>query len=347
MPQSINVYVTMQLALLLILTVPVINVIGVRTTVYHDRVIHVHKNGNDSESCLTGQDMRQGNPKNHCCKTMGFIADELRSSGSRNVTIIVETPIIVVKAIAFKNHNDLTIQGRGKDTYLNCRCVKNSSIGILFTDIKGLKLKHFNIMRCCGVHMIDKHWGRASVLIKNCSDVIIMDSRIYNNDLSNGLILLNPSGFITIQHSTFLNNSISKFNKASSTGAGLHIELSRFTRSVTEITISGCNFVRNISPGQKNSINATSLPLNVTKDRIWRRESIGGGMAIVLLSGANATKINVSNCTFMNNSATWGAGLCIYMQRGTHDNTIAISNSTVEKIVHSGEVVAFKLDLEI
>ena len=333
MLQSINVYVTMQIALLLILTVPVINVTGAQSTVHHDRVIHVHKNGNNNESCLTGQDTRQGKGDKYC-ETMGFIADELRSRESRNVTIIVETPIIVAKVIAFKNHNDLTIQGRGKGTYLNCKCDKESSasIGILFTDIKGLKLKQFNVMKCCGIHTIDKHQGRAGVLIKNCSDVTVVDSRIYNNDFSNGLILFNPSGFVTIQHSTFLNNGISKYNKASTTGAGLHIELSHcIPKSTTEITISGCNFTHNKSPGQKNSINATSLPLNVTKSRIWRRESIGGGMAIVLLSGVNSTKINVFNCTFVNNNATWGGELCIYMQRGTHDNTIAISNSTVEK----------------
>ena len=66
----------MMLALLLVLAVPTINILSAQTTVYHDRVIHVHRKGNNTESCLTGQEIRQGKPDQYC-KTLEYVADRL------------------------------------------------------------------------------------------------------------------------------------------------------------------------------------------------------------------------------------------------------------------------------
>ena len=316
----------MMLALLLVLAVPVINVSSAQTSLYDNNIIHVYKNGNDTESCLSGQEIRQ-EKLNQYCKTLEFVADRLRNSGLRNVIIIVETPIIVKKIIAFNNHIDLTIQGRGKGTYLNCNCysIKANSSGILLIDIKGLKLKHFNIMRCCGV---DNRYN-ASVLIKNCSDVTILDSQIYSNDISSGLILLNPAGLVTIHNCKFLNNNVARTsNDVSITGAGLHIEFSQYM--LTNVLISQCEFANNKLPGEKKTRDAPS-PLDVTNKREWKRENIGGGMAIVFLNRSDAIKINISNCSFMNNHAKWGGGLCIYVQKETYNIVVSVSNSTFVK----------------
>jgi hypothetical protein len=114
----------------------------------------------------------------------------------------------------------------------------------------------------------------------------------------------------------------------SQTGAGLHIEFSQYSLSTVTIEISDCDFTKNKSPGHKLNSTSNSIPLDVTKARTWRRQSIGGGMAIVLLRRTNGTRINVSNSTFVNNSATWGGGVCIYVDQGTYNNRISISNST-------------------
>ena len=67
-----------------------------------------------------------------------------------------------------------------------------------------------------------------------------------------------------------------------------------------------------------------------TEYRRWNGNS-------AILNATSGTKINMSNCTFANNNATWGGGLCIYMRRGSYDNKIAISNSTlVGNIAHWG-----------
>ena len=88
----------MMLTLLWILAVPAINLLSAQASVHHDRVIHVHKKGNDSESCLTGQDMRRGTLY-QCCQSMEFIANKLQNNQSRNVTIILESKIQVRSAI--------------------------------------------------------------------------------------------------------------------------------------------------------------------------------------------------------------------------------------------------------
>ena len=315
----------MMLALLWILAVPAINLLSAQASVYDNRVVHIHKKGNDSESCLTGQDMRQGTLDQYC-KTMGFVADKLRSSGSRNVTIILESKIQVSSAINFSDHEILTIQGRSKDTNLNCRCNKADSdvIGISFIHITKLKLRRLSIMYCCGV----MNNYSAGIFIQDCSDVIIENSQIRNNEYSNGLILLNPSGEVKIRKCKFSDNSVAKSsNDISITGAGLHIEFSQCTLAIVTVVISHCDFFHNLLPGQKRTYD-DPLPLDITKKREWKRENTGGGMAIVLLNGTNATKINITNCNFTNNRAKWGGGLCIYVQKDTYNSMVSVSNST-------------------
>ena len=318
----------MMLTLLWILAVPAINLLSAQASVYHDRVIHVHKKGNNSESCLTGQDMRQGT-LNQYCQSMEFIANKLQNSQSRNVTIILESKIQVRSAINFSDHEVLTIQGRSKDTNLNCNCnnlkADSDSIGISFIHINYLKVYRLTITQCCGI----TNNYTASLYIQNCSGVIIEDSRIRSNKYS-GLILVNPSGMVNIRKCNISDNG-HIYGDISSTGAGLHIEFSQYSLATVVIEISDCEFTNNVSPGQKRNSNATVSPLDITEKRHWKRQSIGGGLAIALLSRTNATKINISNCTFMKNSATWGGGVCIYMQRGTYNNTVAVSNSTFVK----------------
>ena len=243
---TVHINLLMMLALLLVLAVPVINIslTSAQTSLYDNSIIHVYKNGNDTESCLSGQEMRQ-EKLNQYCKALVFVADKLRNSGSRNVTIIV----IIKKPIAFNNHIGLTIQGRGKGTYLNCNCIKANSSGISFVNTKGLELKHFNIMRCCGV--INNY--NASVLIKNCSNVTILDSQIYSNHISSGLILLNPVGLVTIHNCKFLNNNVARTsNDVSIIGAGLHIEFSQCM--LTNVLISQCEFANNNYQGKRKLV---------------------------------------------------------------------------------------------
>ena len=316
----------MMLTLFWILAVPAINA---QASVYHNRVIHVHNNGNDNESCLIGLEMRQRKPDRHqYCKTMGFVADKLRNSGSRNVTIILETPISVKKAITFYNHEYLIIQGKGDSTYLNCNCNKPNSIGISFICITNLKLKGFNIMKCCGV----MNNYSASVLIKNCSNITIENSQIYNNDYSNGLILLNPSGEVNIRKSKFSGNIPRSSNDISIIGAGLHIEFTQYrsTHAIVTVVISHCDFFDNVLRGQKGN-HDDPLPLDVVKKRKWKRQNNGGGMAIALLNGAHSTNISIFDSNFVNNRAWWGGGLCIYVQKGAYKNTVFVSNATFTK----------------
>ena len=308
------------LALLLILAASV----SVQASVYHDRVIHVHKNGNDGENCLMGQQASQPSP-NQCCRNIEFVANKLQNRVSRNVTIILETKIRVKNAITFSNHEFLTIQGRGKGTTLNCNCDKSDSKGISFINIKSLKLTRSNIIECCGVLNYSNYELNAGVFIQDCSDITIENTQIRNNKYSNGLILVNPSDQVNIRKCKFSDNGVARSsNDISFSGAGLHIE---FFLATVVIEISYCEFVKNKLPPQYRG-NQDPVPLDVTKKREWNRQSTGGGMAILLLNGTNATRINVSNCHFVNNRARWGGGLCIYAQEETYNNTVFVTSST-------------------
>ena len=305
------------LAVLLILAVPAVmgNSVSGKTTVDDDRVIHVHRKGTDNESCLTGQDMRQGKHDQYC-KTLEYVVNKLQNSGSRNITIIFESQVKLHSTVNFSDHENLTIRGRSKDTKLSCICDKtNNSIGISFIRISNLKVYDFTIVKCCGI----MNNYTTSLFIQNCSNVIIEDSQIRNNRYS-GLILVNLSGMIIIRKCKFSENG----EKSASTGAGLYIEFSQYL--LTTVSINQCEFANNKLPG-KTVIRNTLIPLNVTEKREWKRESIGGGMAIVFLNGSNAMKITINNSCFISNRADRGGGLCIYAQEETYNIMVSISNS--------------------
>ena len=319
------------LAVFLILVVPMISIssqLSAQASVFHNRVIHVHRKGNDNESCLTGNEIGEQR-SNKCCKTLEYVADKLLDSRARNMTIILETAIQVRRSIKFSNHALLTFQGRGEGTRLSCNCKKFDSIGVSFIHIKALKLTHSSIIQCCGVITANNLNYTASVLMQDCSDVTIENFQIRDNVYSSGLLLLNPSGEISVRKCKFSRNGAGRSSDTSSlTGAGLHIELFQDAPAMVTIAIYNCECARNKFPGIYQNPDNPALPLDATKKREWKRETIGGGMAIVLQTGSNITRlINITNCTFVDNHAEWGGGLCIYVQKKAHNNKITVSNS--------------------
>ena len=305
------------LPLLLVLAVSVSN-LRAKTLSFHDRVIHVHRKGIDGENCLAGWEASQVSPDQYC-NSMEFIANKLSNSGSQNVTIILESRIKIKSVITYSNIEFLTIQGRSKDTDLSCSCYKtNVSIGILFIHIKTLKLKQFNVRRCCGV--LNNYI--AGILIHNCSNVSIENCLTHSN-YGGGLILVSPSGQVNIQKCKFSSNGLTGLPDGRMWG-GLYIEFSHHT--LAAVIISFCEFSNNRIFAQRVR-NTEPIPLDVMKKREWKRQATGGGMAIMLLGGANSVRINISNNNFTKNRANWGGGLCIYVQKETCNNSVFVLNS--------------------
>ena len=51
-------------------------------------------------------------------------------------------------------------------------------------------------------------------------------------------------------------------------------------------------------------------------------------MGIALLKGTTGLTIYIKNSTFHGNSANWGGGLCVYLQKHVFNNSVLVVNST-------------------
>ena len=302
---------------------------------YSSRIIHIHARiGNDSEECLKGQEVNQ------YYKSIEFIADKLSNSSTRNVTIVLASPIILRSQIVFKNYDFFALQGISDSTKLKCKCSKRGAgVSLLFTQINNLVLFCSSIQNCCGAR--DANF--AAISVQECLNIDIERFRINNNDYSSGLVLMNPHGNVSIKNCQFEQNGRRRLLNDSPFAGGFHIQVSQPVIISTTVTIESCKFIHNEAP----KISRYEPSAIDTSNRKWEGKSFGGGLGIAILKKSNASKIYIVNCEFIENFAKWGGGLCVYVQQQTYDNRVFVSDSTFvgNKAEDGGGGLAIRLDL--
>ena len=243
-------------------------------------------------------------------------------NSTQNITIILESQIVLRSAITFKNYEFFALEGASDSAKLTCNCRKRGAgISLLFLQINRLVLSRSAIRECCGAS--DTYY--AAILIQESLNVDIENFRIHNNVYSSGLVLVNPRGEVNIKNCRLESNGQKRLSNDTSFAGGLHIQFSQQVITPTTVTIESCKFIQNKSPKVDGHDISATKDLN---DRQWDGKSFGGGMGIAILKTSNATKVYIFNCVFAENSAKWGGGLCVYMQQQTYNNTIFVYNST-------------------
>ena len=83
-----------------------------RSSMYHDLVIQIsERKGSDNETCLT--------VPNSFCQSLEFITSHLQNY-SRNITILLDSQILLRNQVTFNNSDFLTIKGRHKSSKIIC-----------------------------------------------------------------------------------------------------------------------------------------------------------------------------------------------------------------------------------
>jgi hypothetical protein len=274
---------------------------------YHDLVIQVSEwKGSDNKTCLKAHDS--------FCQTLEFIATYLQNY-SRNVTILLDSKILLRNEVTFNNSEFLTIKGKHKSTKIICTA-EGGHGGILFYNAHYLMLSNIRITSCRGT---SNNIYRATLMLYACSDITIKFVSMHKSTNSSALVLVNPQGVVKINTCAFTSNGHKqRLASNKSFAGGIHLQFSE--RVQTNVTIQKCRFHDNIAPRYDSASLVTPTD--------WNGNSIGGGMCISLLEGTSGVKIQIVDSIFHNNNANWGGGLCIYLQKYTHVNYILVFNST-------------------
>jgi hypothetical protein len=187
---------------------------------YHDLVIQVSKQkGSDNETCLTAPDS--------FCQSLEFITTYLQNY-SRNITILLDSKILLRTEVTFNNSEFLTIKGRRKSSKIICtaKCKKGDHGigGIIFYNAHYLMLSNIRITSCCGTPY---NIYRATLMFYACSGITIEYVSMHKSKNGSALILINPQGVVNINTCVFTKNGHQK-RLASNTSfaGGIHLQFS-------------------------------------------------------------------------------------------------------------------------
>ncbi len=235
-----------------------------------------------------------------------------------------------IKAISICSelHNPVIITCNGRDG------------GFQFQNVKNIMMENFKICNCGAEHNSTSIFNdtnivfKASIYILNCSNIEITNVEVKDNHAT-GLAIIDSNGHVLISNCNFTNNSVQDNNHVAG-GGGAYIEFSYCTpgglnegicngqrndrANNSRYRIEGCMFKDNF---------AATIDAGTTFQGLGR----GGGLCIRLKGHSSENFINVTNCSFEENSAIWGGGLYISFQNAPASNVINIENSTFIKNV--------------
>ena len=121
------------------------------SSMYHDLVIQVsERKGNDNKTCLIAPDS--------ICQSLEFVFTYLQNY-SRNITILLDSMILLRNEVTLNNSEFLTIKGRHKSSKIICtaKCKQGGHGGILFYNAHYLMLSNVTITSCCGTSKLNMY----------------------------------------------------------------------------------------------------------------------------------------------------------------------------------------------
>lgn len=260
--------------------------------------------------------------------------------------IVINLKISMLKlydTVKFSNLSSLTISGIPGLTTIVCSASEgtcNSTIGagILLSDISGtLILENLNMSFCGSLFKNrfrrNQTFSSALTLIQ-CRDLEI-NRLVIGTSEGVGLMILNHlSGKVNIRSSIFSENKLplrySLHERSIQGGGGVYIRLGQFLPipySPMTLHFHNCTFDSNVAHTKYYRFHFTDILGNVVKGY-----GMGGGASITIKRGISNVSLSFSECIFVSNQASTGAGLSVRAYR--KKNAQCMSNITIE-IKHS------------
>ena len=272
------------------------------------------KKGTDNKECLNGS---------HYCKSLEYVSNATTGNCDNLEISIISFNLNLTKVANFTKCNSLNISGNGtKNTTIQC----GKDSGLLFKNSSQIYLTNLSISDCAfekryreqtadsGCAFMHRY-SREAVGMYDCHNIKIYNVMIRGSD-GVALQIENVSN-ITIHRALFIDNYIHR--PSCLRGGGINIYNSNATvngyswvQPYTYISIINCSFISN------SAYNIHDVYKNVSKS--------GGGLYI-FLNHQYDLKILVSDCIFVNNTASTGGALFIHIGRQSKFNQITVVNS--------------------
>ena len=330
----------LQLSLLLIITVTISDFIqAINITVVNNEI----EKGVDNCSYIN-------NNKNntiHChCLTLDCIFPHIPdcNNNATNITIILDgvynfTLNSTITGSLFKNCSAVNIIGVSID---NTSIVCGVDAGFAFQNIAQVKIKNVNFTSCGALRnstsvnlAIDS--PNTTLLLSTalyfayCKNVSIVNVLVQNSN-STGVVMYNTYGNLSVEGSSFINNS----NQESSlpSNGGFHIEFVycdpgkvdencvQKNNSCAHYNFNSNRFLYNYA---LNKAEGTQFYLFYKAN--YYSFGRGGGLSIVFKGNASNNNVIIDNCTFHDNRASRGGGLLVEFEDFSKKNIITINNT--------------------
>ena len=255
----------------------------------------------------------------HPCQTLGYVADYVSNHSTKSsfVVKIQDLQVRINRAINFIHATNLKLEGQPTELMCTCNSSNNESCGFKFEDSQGLVIKFLTFNGCRVENTVGNTSSRAAVVISNCRDFVLEDSKFIDS-VEVGLTIFNTYGVVSINRSVFQGSGACA-NCSSSSGLNILFNSS----SHGNYSIENCHFLKNqdqrayqfddisVGGGILLRFRGESLDNVILFDNVIFEQNIatwGGGMEIVF--GDNATKNNVTirSAKFINNRASKAGG---------------------------------------
>ena len=264
--------------------------------------VYLDANGVDHPSCLHGIG---------ACKTFEFLANY--SSFLSNHTVCINSSVMyLTNHVVFSNMENVGFVGSRDGTLLSCPTGQNADAGIHFYSSQRIALIGFSVQGCSAMKAGDNI--SAAIWFDSCQNVTIRGVNI-SESRSYGVVFTctNLVGHIHIKNSSFLyngNSSLSTRSEQNFVSGGVYISVSN--SSYADYVIDNCHFLNNTAILQQTQSEDSQT---------------GGGLKISFLDNTTSNTIEVTNCSFVNNSAHHGGGVHFLFSTGSFSNTIQVQNT--------------------
>ena len=253
--------------------------------------------------------------------------------------------------ISIRDKFDIEMEGHGTLPVITCTGdVANE--GFEFVNATDIVLRNFKVRYCGAVQnstslnisapTSENLVFKSSVYFLNSSNIHISNVQISNSD-GMGLAMMDNNGIVLIEDCTFENNANRTLNIPG--GGGLYIEFSYCTPG--GLTAGICHSTCHENPLSHNSnwviqrctfknnfagtvqLESTSYIRAVGNN--FQGLGRGGGLCVHIRGNAENNSVDVTNCTFLGNSAAWGGGLYIDVQDSPKNNTVHVNSTQLNQ----------------
>lgn len=276
-----------------------------------------------------------------CCDSLQSLVENITATDSEdahNIEIQVLQDITLDSVVSFRNFESMIIQSRFK---LECENYSNHT-GLYFQNMTDLVLLNLTIVNCGMLQLsttpkpdnesqYQLTW--CATYFINSTDLTIIDVTI-SKSRGAGLVIYDTDGTVAINGSLFEDNTLLQADKEYPGGGGMNIEFkycnpddSECQITNTTYRITNSNFIGNYA----SELKPTDSAYGYYHSKFYQGHGRGGGLALIMRGNSSMNKVYVTNCQFINNTATtWGGGAYVSLRDYPTGNIVAFSDCKFE-----------------